>query len=74
MWETTNLKTTSRVALLWLGSMFSFVPKQSRSKCESALLERLQLATEVALQAGAAMKLVINTKKEGIVHKGATDL
>ncbi|CAB1100612.1 unnamed protein product [Ectocarpus sp. CCAP 1310/34] len=49
------------------------VPREL-SKCESALLERLELATEVALQAGAAMKLVINTKKEGIVHKGATDL
>lgn len=57
-----------------LGSIFSFVLKRNRSKCESALLERLKLATEVALQAGAAMKLVINTKKEDIVHKGATDL
>lgn len=47
----------------------------TRMKCESALLERLQLATDVALQAGAAMKLVINLKKkEGVVHKGATDL
>lgn len=45
-----------------------------RTKCEGALLERLQLATDVALQAGAAMKAVINLKKEGIVHKGATDL
>eukprot|EP00752_Nemacystus_decipiens_P009159 g8181.t1 len=44
------------------------------SKCEGALLERLQLATDVALQAGAAMKAVINLKKEGIVLKGATDL
>lgn len=45
-----------------------------RSKCESALLERLRLATEVALQAGAAMKLVINQKNKNVVHKGTIDL
>lgn len=48
--------------------------RPTRTSCESALLERLQLATDVALQAGAAMKAVINVKKEGIVLKGATDL
>lgn len=46
----------------------------TRTKCEGALLERLQLATDAALSAGAAIKKVINMKKENIIHKGATDL
>lgn len=44
------------------------------AKCDSALLERLELATTVALQAGAAMKLVINMKNKNVIHKGVTDL
>ena len=46
----------------------------TRTKCEGALLERLQLATDAALSAGAAIKKVISMKKETIIHKGATDL
>ncbi|CAM9722521.1 unnamed protein product [Ectocarpus sp. 6 AP-2014] len=66
--------TASSRGALSSGSTSNHGVPQELSKCESALLERLKVATEVALQAGAAMKLVINTKKEGIVHKGATDL
>ena len=44
------------------------------AKCEPALLERLELATTVALQAGAAMKLVINMKNKSVIHKGVVDL
>lgn len=46
----------------------------ARKKCEDALLDRLHLATDAALHAGAAIKLVINMKKKNVVHKGATDL
>ncbi|CAM9994521.1 unnamed protein product [Ascophyllum nodosum] len=48
--------------------------KYCRNKCEKALLERLRLATDVALLAGAAMKLVINVKNKNVLHKGVTDL
>eukprot|EP00904_Undaria_pinnatifida_P007482 jgi/Undpi1/3864/HiC_scaffold_16.g07232.m1 len=44
------------------------------TKCETALRDRLELATTVALQAGAAMKLVINMKNKNVIHKGVIDL
>lgn len=50
------------------------LPVFASAKCDSALLERLELATTVALQAGAAMKLVINMKNKNVIHKGVTDL
>jgi len=70
----TNDWFITAVGHLWWKCLPPLPPPLTRSKCESALLERLQLATDVALQAGAAMKAVINLKKEGIVLKGATDL